>query len=160
MRSSNGRLAFGTNGNPQATLLQETYAMMIAQNEARLMEELGSEPDPEKAKIDAEGKLAGYALNPDHPTGRDKARVFKSALGFTQKDSPNLKEQILEQVKVCEWKKAGETKYGKKYTVDVQIVGNNGKTATVRTGWIIDDGGTAPRLTSAYVLPKKGGDNA
>jgi hypothetical protein len=28
------------------------------------------------------GKLAGYALNLDHETGRNKARVFRAALGL------------------------------------------------------------------------------
>lgn len=34
------------------------------------------------------------------------------------------------------------------------------KMATVRTGWIIGINESDPRLTSAYVLIKKGGNNA
>ena len=29
-------------------------------------------------------KLTEYALNPDNPVGRHKARVFEQALGFTK----------------------------------------------------------------------------
>ena len=81
-------------------------------------------------------------------------------LGFTQKDAENLERQIREQVKVCEWKEAGSSAFGKKYTVGVKVLGNNGKTATVRTGWIVEINDAAPRLTSAYVLIKKEGSDA
>ena len=159
MRSSNGGLAYGTNGNPQTHIMQETYAAKVAENEARLKAET-SRPDSANVRIDTEGKLKGYALNPEHPTGKHKARVFKAALGFTQEDAENLERQIREQVKVCEWKESKKTDFGKKYTVDVKVLGNNGKTATVRTGWIIGVNESSPRLTSAYVLVKKGGSDA
>ncbi|WP_371744328.1 DUF6883 domain-containing protein [Acidithiobacillus ferrooxidans] len=35
-------------------------------------------------------KLVGYCLNPEHPEGRHKARVFYSALGLSQSDWPLL----------------------------------------------------------------------
>ena len=38
MRSSNGGLAYGTNGNPQTHIMQETYAAKVAENEARVKE--------------------------------------------------------------------------------------------------------------------------
>ncbi len=139
--------------------MQETYAAKVAENEARLEKDV-TKPNPFNVKIDADGKLRSYALNPEHPTGKNKARVFESALGFTQKDAANLEKQIREQVKTCEWKDAGESAFGVKYTVDVKILGNNGKTAIVRTGWIVERGGSDPRLTSAYVLTRKGGRNA
>jgi hypothetical protein len=41
-------------------------------------------------------KLAGYALNPSHPTGKHKARVFKSALGLTEDDAPLLQKKLRE----------------------------------------------------------------
>lgn len=36
MRSINGELAYGTNGNPQTNIMQETYAAKVAENEERL----------------------------------------------------------------------------------------------------------------------------
>ena len=158
MRSSNGGLAYGTNGNPQTHIMQETYAAKVAENEEKLKAET-SLPNPANVTIDTAGKLRGYALNPEHPTGKHKARVFKAMLGLTQKDAGNLERQIREQVKVCEWKEASESDFGKKYTVDIKVLGNNGKMATVRTGWIIGINESDPRLTSAYVLIK-GGSNA
>ena len=94
-------------------------------------------------------------MNPEHPTGKHKARVFKAALGFAQEDAENLERQIREQVKVCEWKESEKSDFGKKFTVDVIVLVNNGKTATVRTGWIIGVNESSPRLISAYVLVKK-----
>lgn len=38
MRSSNGGLAYGTSGNPQTHIMQETYAAKVAENEATLKE--------------------------------------------------------------------------------------------------------------------------
>ncbi|WP_372726680.1 DUF6883 domain-containing protein [Nostoc sp. TCL26-01] len=35
-------------------------------------------PNPERAIVEAE-KIAGYCLNPEHPEGKHKARVFKSS---------------------------------------------------------------------------------
>lgn len=44
MRSSNGGLAYGTNGNPQTNIMQETYAVKMAENEARLKAEADAAP--------------------------------------------------------------------------------------------------------------------
>ncbi len=40
-------------------------------------------PNPEEAIIDSQ-KLSGYCLNPDHPDGQHKARVFQAVLGLLQ----------------------------------------------------------------------------
>ena len=44
MRSSNGRLAYGTSGNPQTHIMQEVYAAKVAENEARLKAEADAAP--------------------------------------------------------------------------------------------------------------------
>jgi len=41
--------------------------------------------------------------------------------------------------------------YGQRYTVDMLITGPNGKTATVRTGWIIKEGSDIPELATLWV---------
>ena len=38
-------------------------------------------PRPERAIVHIE-KLADYCLNPEHPSGKHKARVFKSVLNL------------------------------------------------------------------------------
>lgn len=44
MRSSNGGLAYGTSGNPQTHIIQETYAAKVAENEAKLKAEADAAP--------------------------------------------------------------------------------------------------------------------
>jgi hypothetical protein len=41
-------------------------------------------------------KLADYCLNPAHPRGRHKARVFRQALGFERGDAAELRDRLLE----------------------------------------------------------------
>jgi hypothetical protein len=43
-------------------------------------------------------KLHAYALDPEHRSGRHKARVFSSVLGIEQRDWEYLREQILARV--------------------------------------------------------------
>lgn len=50
-------------------------------------------PNGNHAVISME-KLRGYCLNPEHPSGKHKARVFASALGITAKNAENLRELI------------------------------------------------------------------
>lgn len=50
-------------------------------------------PNPEQAVIDSP-KLSGYCLNPEHPDGQNKARVFQSALGLEQEiDYPMVRSR-------------------------------------------------------------------
>lgn len=44
MRSSNGGLAYGTNGNPQTHIMQEAYAAKVAKNKAKLKAEADAAP--------------------------------------------------------------------------------------------------------------------
>jgi hypothetical protein len=48
-----------------------------------------------KLAVIPDGKLELYCLNPFHPKGKDKARVFKSVLGLTVKDAFKLENLIL-----------------------------------------------------------------
>ena len=94
-------------------------------------------------------KLHGYALNPAHPRGGPKARVFASALGYTRENWHELAAAIREALPehpAVERQKAG----GREFAVDLHLVGPGGR-AMVRTGWMIDEGQDAPRLTTLYV---------
>ena len=41
--------------------------------------------------------------------------------------------------------------YGQRYTGDIPIMGPNGNTVNVRTGWIIKTGSDIPELITIYV---------
>jgi hypothetical protein len=51
-------------------------------------------PNREQAVVDLT-KLSDYCLNPEHPRGRHKARVFASALGLTLADAESLRAMLL-----------------------------------------------------------------
>lgn len=51
-------------------------------------------PENDKAIVDI-AKLRDYCLNPGHPFGKHKAKVFASALGFTAKDAGRLRQMLL-----------------------------------------------------------------
>lgn len=49
-------------------------------------------PNGDRAEIPMQ-KLIGYCLNPEHPSGKHKARVFESALGITAEDVDVLRSR-------------------------------------------------------------------
>ena len=102
------------------------------------------------AKIPDE-KLTEYALNFEHPTGKEKAKAFKEALGYTKESYTDLKTKILDSFDEKELVYKREDRYGKRYEQIMQITGPNGKTANVLTAWIKDNDNAEPRLTSIYV---------
>ena len=96
-------------------------------------------------------KLTEYCLNPLHEEGRHKARVFLSALGVGQMDAAWLHDRILEAVATCEAQEQLVSPYGRRYIVDFVAV-REGRSAAVRTAWIIKRDDEMPRLTLCFVL--------
>jgi hypothetical protein len=60
-------------------------------------------PNAERAVIDIK-KLRDYSLNPNHPEGKHKARVFMEKLGLKADDAERLRELIVEAILVEEAK--------------------------------------------------------
>lgn len=107
-------------------------------------------PNASRAFIDIR-KLTDYCLNPTHPRGRNKARVFKAALGLTDEDAEELRDALLAAAQTEDADAGQEDEYGQRYTVDALISGPDGE-ATVRSSWIVRADEDFPRLTSCYVL--------
>lgn len=107
-------------------------------------------PDADGAIVDRE-KLRDYVLSPDHEHGRHKARVFRSALGIDRDDWEYLREQVVAGVVHAEVSEVRSGRYGLRYSVPILIEGLNGQTHEVITGWIVEEEGAPPRLTTAYV---------
>lgn len=107
-------------------------------------------PNPEAAVIDDE-KLAGYCLNPRHPEGQHKARVFKSALNLDTDHVEELKTALLAAVKNYDAVPVKRNPYGQKYVIDFPI-SREDKTATIHSVWIVKDSENFPRLVTCYVL--------
>ena len=82
--------------------------------------------------------------------GRHKAKVFKRVFGLEQQDGALLKSAILEQLYKFEIETAVENKFGKIFTLPMEVT-LFGRTDEIITTWIIEKGKDSPRLTSCYV---------
>ncbi len=107
-------------------------------------------PNIENAIIDPR-KLSGYALNPEHPVGGNKAKVFESTLGYNKSNADDLMKQVYSKLSESESVIGKLDQYGQRYTVDMNITGPNGNSKVVRTGWIIKPESIVPELTTIYV---------
>ncbi len=96
-------------------------------------------------------KLRDYCLNANHPRGRHKARVFREAFGLTDDDAEWLQQKLLESVQNHPAEKQETDSFGSRWRVDLPLT-RQGKSAVVRTGWIIKTGEHFPRLITCWVL--------
>ena len=108
-------------------------------------------PNPARAVVDL-AKLADYCLDPDHEGGRDKARVFASALGIRKEDAVWLRERLLEAAH-NEARLKAVIEHGPLYVIDFQLRTGRGETL-VRSGWIVRTGEDFPQLTTCYVVKR------
>jgi hypothetical protein len=106
-------------------------------------------PNHENAVIES-NKLQDYLLNPEHPVGGNKARVFASALGFARENWADFEREIRRTLPQYPAHERPMRPFGREFTVDLPLSGPKGH-AVVRTGWMIDNGFDLPRLTTAYV---------
>ncbi len=105
-------------------------------------------PNYEHATIDIR-KLREYVLNPNHPEGRHKARVFLSALGLTASDSEWLVSMLVDGLRTADADEVERTSWGTVYKVDLQIW-KGGRCAKVRTGWLCQ--GVTTKLTTCFIV--------
>jgi len=95
-------------------------------------------------------KLAGYCLDPTHPYGHHKARVFRSALGLTRADAEELREALLQAAKEDDAEATGSTDYGWLFVIDFEMKRDELQ-AVIRSRWIIRRGEMRPRLVTCFV---------
>ena len=107
-------------------------------------------PNAENAVINIR-KPRDYCLNPGHDDGKHKARFFSSTLGMKADDAEELREILLEIVKIHEARLGRQDEFGQRYTLESIIEWHNRNT-TLQSGWIIEHGSDIPRLTTCYPL--------
>ena len=122
----------------QATLLLDVNAKQLGQ----LIRDW-------RAIVDV-AKLRDYCLNPAHPRGRHKARVFASTPGLTRVDAEFLREAWLLVTREQDATEGNADEYGERSTIDFSLV-RHPRRAVVRSTWIVVRGERFPRLTSCYV---------
>jgi len=107
-------------------------------------------PNGDRAIVDIR-KLADYCLNPSHPRGRHKARVFRQAAGLQQSDAAWLRALCSRLRPAGEAVAVATDAWGTHWRLDVTIRRHR-KSAVVRTIWIVRAGEDLPRLVTCWVL--------
>ena len=96
-------------------------------------------------------KLEEYCLNPSHPRGRHKARVFLRALGLAQSDAQWLRTALLNTVSDADAVEVDNDRFGLRLQADVHLT-RQGKSAVVRTLWIVEQGVAGVRFVTCWVI--------
>ena len=96
-------------------------------------------------------KLEVYCLDPTHPRGRHKARVFRGALGITLRDASWLRRVILDGIPHSEAVEIENDSFGSRWRVDLAVARQE-REAVVRTVWIVRIGEEVPRFVTCWVL--------
>jgi hypothetical protein len=107
-------------------------------------------PNAENAVVDIR-KLRDYCLNPEHDDGKHKARLFSSILGMAPDNAEELRQILVEVIQTHEAQLGRRDGFGQRYTLDFTIQWQN-RSATLRSGWIIEHDSEIPRLTTCYPL--------
>ena len=110
-------------------------------------------PNSEIASIDPR-KVTHYLLDLRHPDGGAKAAFFMR-FGFREDDPEPLMEALLEHGRSNEVVRLQKTAFGTNYIVEGPLNAPDGRKPRLRTVWLIDAGGGAPRFVTA--IPLKGG---
>ncbi|MEH2449175.1 MAG: DUF6883 domain-containing protein [Nostoc sp.] len=107
-------------------------------------------PNAKNAVVDI-CKLRDYCLNPEHDDGKHKARLFSSILGITVDNAEEFRQIILKVVKTHEVRLGRRDTFGQRYTLDFMLEWQD-RSATIRSGRIIQEDFDVPRLTTCYPL--------
>ena len=110
-------------------------------------------PRHEKAVIPIE-KFTKYALEPKNSKG--KYAAFETALGYNLENYQKLIDNIKSNINNFPAVKHPDKGHGTRYSVEMELMGENGKVARVITAWIDDNKTGDMRLISAYIKKRKG----
>jgi hypothetical protein len=106
-------------------------------------------PNGERAIVDVR-KLSDYCLSPQHPRGRNKARVFAS-VGIREADAEELRAALIAAARDGDAQHGAPSVHGQRYTLDFGFARLD-KSVVIRSTWIVRMDEDVPRLTSCYVL--------
>jgi hypothetical protein len=151
-------------GSRSGTTYQESIAVLVDQFEGAARPASFAVGRQQPRVEDLRGKLFGYALNFDHDTGqdkgKDKARVFKAALGIEQQHWKLLAIQLISALQAAElqrFRNDPKVEHGQQqrlaFHISAPVIGLNGTTKLVRAAWQIQDDGPVA-LVTAYVEEK------
>jgi len=86
-----------------------------------------------------------------HLRGRHKAKLFASALGFTQANAKDLKAALLIAARDYDCVAGKANRFGKLYEIEFVCAGPGGR-ASLLSIWIIEHSELFPRLVTCYPI--------
>lgn len=95
-------------------------------------------------------KLRDYCLNPGHPVGKHKARVFASVLGIGADDAAWLQQALLDAAAKSDVTQTAVDEFGTRYWMTCTMV-RGPHEAVVSSAWIVPSEDDVPRLITCYV---------
>jgi hypothetical protein len=105
----------------------------------------------ERAVID-QRKIIDYVLSTDHPSGRNKARVFKSTLGLAADQGDILTAALRRAVLRDDAVETSTDEFGQRYRIDFDM-SHSGRSARIRSAWLAPaDGASGPHFLTCYVV--------
>ena len=104
-------------------------------------------PQANVLRID-QAKVQDYLLNLSHKEGGSKAKYFRNR-GFKPEEWQVMVEALRQHGATQTVTEASESRHGKKFTVECQIMTPDGKNPCILTGWI-QEGTKPPRLVTAH----------
>lgn len=111
-------------------------------------------PYGDAATIDI-AKLTEYCLNPIHPRGKHKARVFESVLGMTAADAGDLHQALIAAARNEDAREGSSDLYETRYIIDFELK-HNEQVATIAGS----SGAARESLASLPVTSFRGVENA
>jgi hypothetical protein len=107
---------------------------------------------PNGERADLGTKLEDYSLNPLHPRGQHKARVFESCLGISLANKEILAKGLLDAAGCSEDAvPKGDNGFGETFVLRFSLTTRMG-VATILSAWIVRHGEDFPRLTSCFIV--------
>ena len=105
-------------------------------------------PNADRAVIDAT-KVRDYLLSKTNPVGRFKAAFF-SALGYSADRWEVLRDDLLVLADTARAAPGKPSPFGRPFEVDGILTGPSGRSAEIRTVWIIRTTEDSPRFVTAF----------
>jgi len=105
-------------------------------------------PNADRAVIDT-AKIRDYLLSEIHPVGRFKAAFF-NALGYSTDRWEVLRDDLLALARIAPAASEKSRSFGRTFEVDGILTGPSGRSADVRTVWIIRTTEDSPRFVTAF----------
>ena len=97
----------------------------------------------------ADAKVRDYLLNPQNRQNRDKAGLF-GPFGFKRDECQVLATALHRHSIDNEIASEAVSPHGTKYVVRCNLVSPDGRNPCLTSVWIVDAGGSIPRLVTAF----------